>query len=143
MNLQNVIKDAAFSDYRSHIPGIICEIIECYQYVGFSATLKVIPVGYGDDIPASSDKLKMYNVICCGSVGIYGFPTLMKDLFYAYVITDNPSLIEGRPALIIPKSVLYRNPGSNYNAEPDIVPKSTLKTLVMKKEILIKSRKLS
>ena len=65
----------------------------------------------------------------------------MKDLYYAYVLTDNPSLIEGRPALIIPKSFLYRNPGTNYSTEPDAVLKEELEKLIMRKEVLVKSRK--
>jgi len=143
MKIQNTIKDISFSDYRTHVPGIICEIIECIQYIGFSATLKVVPVGYTSSNYPTEEKLKLYNVVCCGSAGIYGFPTMMKDLYYAYVITNNPSLIEGRPALIIPKSVLYRNPKSDYEIEPDMVSKAELDKMVVRKEVLVKSRKFS
>ena len=143
MTIHDSIKDIAFSDYRSHIPGVICDIIECNQYIGFSAMLKVAPVGYMNASTKTTDKAKLFNVVCCGSVGIYGFPTLMKDLYYAYVLTDNPSLLEGRPALIISKSFLYRNPGSNYEMEPDMVLKEELKKMIVRKENLVKSRKLS
>jgi len=143
MKIPNSIKDIAFSDYRSHIPGIICDIIECNQYIGFSSILKVRPLGLLDSPTADLEVLKLYNVICCGSVGIYGFPTLMKDLYYAYVLTDNPSLIEGRPALIIPRSFLYRNPNNDYATEPDMITREELKKMIVTKEILVKSRKYS
>jgi hypothetical protein len=143
MKIQNQIKDNVFADYRSHIPGVICDIVECNQYAGFSAVLRVSPLGYNKISVATDEKQKLYNVICCGSVGIYGFPTLMKDLYYAYVLTDNPSLIEGRPALIIPKSFLYRNSGDNYATEPDMMLKEELSKMVVKKEQLVKSRKFS
>jgi hypothetical protein len=141
MKIQNNIKDNAFSDYRTHIPGVICDIIECNQYAGFSAVLKVSPIGYMTIDTATSETQKLYNVICCGSIGVYGFPTLMKDLYYAYVLTDNPSLIEGRPALIIPKTFLYRNPGDSYATEPDMLLKDELKKMIVKKEVLVRARK--
>jgi len=143
MRIQEQIKDSAFSDYRSHIPGIICDIIECNQYVGFAAVLRVSPLGYSTFESDPSEEVRLYNVVCCGAVGVYGFTTLMRESCYAYVLTDNPSLIEGRPALIIPKSFLYRTPGDDYATEKDMVLKEDLKNMVVRKEILVKSRKLS
>lgn len=137
------IKDNSFSDYRLHVPGVICDIYECNQYVGYSSVLRVLPVGYDVSAVSSDEKLKYFNVVCCGSVGVYGFTTSIKETHRAYVLTDNPSFIEGMPALIIPKNFLYRNPGEGYKTEPDSVNKDDLQGLVMRKEILVRSRKLS
>ena len=137
------IKNIAFSDYRSRIPGIICDIIDCQQYVGFSSVLKVKPTGYSGISTGSNEKIKSYNVVCCGSTGVYGFSTSIKESFFAYVITDNPSLIEGLPAILIPKTFLMRNPGIDYDTNEDVIDKEELKKLVMRKENLIVSRKYS
>jgi hypothetical protein len=67
----------------------------------------------------------------------------MKELFYAYVLTDNPSMIEGKPALIVPRNFLLSNPGSDYAVEPDMIKKDELKKATMRKENLIRSRSLS
>jgi hypothetical protein len=137
------IKDTANSDYRSHIPGIICDIIDCRQYTGLGSTLKVSPLGYDGSYSKAGVVVKHYNVVCSGAVGVYGFPTNMKELFYAYVLTDRASMIEGKVALIIPKTFLPSNPGADWEIEPDAIKKEELEKIVMRKETLVRSRKFS
>jgi hypothetical protein len=139
----DTIKEHSFSDYRHHVPGVICEIKEFNQYIGFSAVLKVIPLDSESEYISSEGTPKNSNVMYCGAAGIYGLPASVKDTCYAYVMTDNPSLLEGKPAIIIPKSFLLSNPGLDHKVEPDILSKTELKKLVMRKEDLIASRKLS
>jgi hypothetical protein len=141
-SLTSNIQNSAKQDYRSHVPGIICDIIECYQYTGMSAVLRVLPIGYSEPGVAVSNP-KHFNVVCSGTVGVYGFPTAMKDMFYAYVLSDDPSSIEGKPAILIPKTFLLRNPGSDYVTNKDMIDEKYLKKMVMRKENLIVSRKLS
>ena len=137
------IKDHSFSDYRLHMSAVVCDIVECNQYVGLHSVLKVSPRNYDVSIIQAPDEIKHFNVVCSGTVGVYGFPTNLKELYYAYVLTDNPSEIEGNPALIVPKSFLMGNPGDDYAVEPDALSKEELKKLRMRKENLIRSRKFS
>jgi len=140
MSIKKDIKDLAFYDYRSHVPGVICEIVDCKDYIGFSSVLKVYPVGYSAPLLVLSDeKTKHYNVSCCSPGGVYGFPTSMKESHYAYVLTDNPTMIEGKPAVLIPKSFLYRNYGKSYDTEPDMISQDALAKMEVSKDQLIRS----
>jgi hypothetical protein len=107
-----------------------------------SSVLRVIPVGYSEPGVAVANP-KHYNVVCSGAAGVYGFPLAIKESFLAYVLTDDPSAIEGKPAILIPKTFLLRNPGSDYATNKDMIDEKELKKMIMRKENLIVSRKFS
>ena len=136
------IRDQANSDYRLHVTGIVCDIFEAYQMVGMSSVLSVAPVGFNDAQNISLNP-KRYNVIPIGSAGVYGFPAAIKESFYAYVLTDDISKIEGKTAVIIPKSVLLSNPGHDWADENNMISAVNLNGMIVRKENLIVSRKYS
>lgn len=137
------IKDSANNDFRRHIPGVLCNIKDCKQYVGFGAVLKVSPVNtsalfYSKDGKDSA----VFNVALCNTSGVYGFSSSIKDTHYAYVICDDPTRLDGRPALLVPKTFLYPNRESTSKTEPDEIDQEELKKkFTMVKEVFIKSRK--
>jgi len=136
------IKNQANSDYRIHVSGIVCDIFAANQINGMASTLTVAPVGFSLPQNATPNQ-KRYSVIAVGSAGVYGYPSNLMDSYYAYVLTDNISKIEGKPAVLIPKSVLLSNPGSDYVSEPNIIGADDVNAMVVRKENLIVSRKLS
>jgi hypothetical protein len=141
MGTSDIIKDISYSDYRLRIPGVICTIIEVHQYVGFGAILKVRPEDYDmKDIPEDGD-VRYFNVACAGTPGVYGFPTLLTDNYNAYVMTNNPSMLDGKIAILVPKTFLNRSVGSKTNTET--VNKDALDDLIMKKDSFIKARRMS
>jgi hypothetical protein len=141
MGTSDIIKDIAYSDYRFHIPGVVCTIMECYQYIGFGAILKVIPEDHEVmDVPEEGG-LRYFNVVCAGVPGVYGFPTFIKENYNAYVMTNYPSLLDGKLAFLVPKTFLNRSVGSK--TEPDTVSKDELKDLVLKKDAFIRKRGMS
>lgn len=142
MKIPEQIKDSSFSDYRHHFSGVLCEIYDAKQYEGFSAILTVYPADYSDyDLDLS--KIRMFNVPYCMPAGMYGFTTSMKDIYYAYVITDRPSIIEGRPAILVPKSFFYGKNSLENNdstSEPNMYSKKELESIVIRKDNLIVER---
>ena len=136
------IKNRANSDYRVHVTGIVCDIFAAYQLTGMSSVLSVAPVGFNDPQNLVSTP-KRYNVIPVGSAGVYGFPAALLEVYYAYVLTDDISKLEGKPAIIIPKSMLLSNPGSDWATENNMISAANINTMVVRKEDLIVSRKYS
>ena len=136
------IKNTTNADYRVHVTGIVCDIFDAFQVTGMSSVLSVAPVGFNDPQNLVSNP-KRYNVLPVGSPGVYGFPTALKESFYAYVLTDDISLLEGKPAVIIPKSALLSNPGSDWSTENNMISADNLNNMIVRKEDLIVSRKYS
>ena len=136
------IKRIADSDYRSHILGIVCDIFDAFQLDGMSSVLSVAPIGFNDPQNVVANP-KRYNVTPIGSAGVYGFPTALKEAYYAYVLTDDTSNLEGKPAVIIPKSILLSNPGTDWKIEPNMISAANVQNMIVQKEDLIASRKYS
>ena len=73
------------------------------------------------------------------SLAVTRFSFVMtSSIFCVMSVSNFTSLL-----VIIPKSFLYRTPGDDYATEKDMVLKEDLKNMVVRKEILVKSRKLS
>ena len=150
MKTTEKIKNTSFSDFRHHLNGVVCDIYECIQLNGMSAVLKVLPVGYlnsdksnkNSQLP-SGEEPRYFNVPFAYTPGIFGFNRLIKDIYYAYVITSDPTKIEGCPAILIPKTSLgngvHKNSAGNMT-EPDMLDKVEIEALTMKKENLIPTR---
>ena len=136
------IKDQANSDYRLHMSGVVCDIYDANQIIGMSAVLTVAPVGYNDPQNINPES-KRFNVIPAGNPSVYGFPTNLKEAYYAYVITDDVSKIEGKVAVIIPKNILLSNPGPDWNTSNNMISPSGINDMVVRKDDLIVSRKYS
>ena len=141
MGTSDIIKDISYNDYRLRIPGVICAIIECHQYIGFGAILKVRPEDYDVKDVTEDGDARYFNVVCAGTPGIYGFPTLLKENYNAYVMTNNPSMLDGKIAILVPKTFLNRSVGSG--TENDTVSKAELTNLIMKKDAFIRARRMS
>lgn len=137
--IDSIVK-IADSNYKSHINGIVCDIFSAYQIEGMSSVLSVAPIGFNDANAVVQNPVR-YNVIPIGSAGVYGFPTALKEAYYAYVLTDDVSKIEGKPAIIIPKSVLFSNPGPDWATENNMISAMNINNMVVRKDNLIVSSK--
>jgi hypothetical protein len=151
MNTKESISDLSYSDYRHHIPGVACEILDCEQSSFFSSILYVLPVDYftginrdssntGNQLPSGAQP-RFFKVICTSPSCIFGFTPLIKEKYYAYVFTPEPSSIEGMPAILIPKTFL-RSSAQTKNAvnniSQDSVYKEELEATRMFKDNFIK-----
>ena len=134
------IKNHANSDYRAHVIGVVCNIFSANQINGMASTLSVAPVDFG--LPQNSAKnQKTYNVVAVGSAGVYGYPTSLISAYYAYVITDNISKLEGKTAVLIPKSFLLSNPGADWATSNNIIDDNSIDQLTARKEDNVVNRK--
>lgn len=142
MQIPEIVKDVAYSDYRLRTPiGILCKIVECFQYNAFGAILRVIPIDERDGADVAISKVIPYNVHCVNPQGLMGFHSNVREMYNALVLTGNPSVIEGQPAFLIPKSFLYRSIADGlekHSISQEVISKEGLET---KKDLLIKGRK--
>ena len=140
MKISETIKDISFSDYRLRFQGVICTILDSKELMGFGHILKVLPEDWDNNDAPDGGPMGGFNVLCINTMGIMGIPFGIKTKYNAYVLTSNPTLIEGKIAILVPKVFLSRD--TQNASEKNIVSNDVLnKQLTVIKDSHVVSRK--